>query len=168
MFKNILKKSNFILGIISVLITIQAGWFIGETTRKILITIVPLINKILLFFPKLFLGIDYGFWDFVGETIIIYAGSGAIYSFIVIFVPILLFEKIFKKKINWKPAIYLLLVCFIGLEIASDVRILNTVISNHPYPFIAKIIPIIAHGFGLFGMLYLAYVHVNADNIKNE
>ena len=152
--KKVLNKYNFILGITSVLITIQPGWYVGEISRKIFIVIYSIINKIFSFLPSL---TDYGLIDFIFENLIIYTGSSVVFACVTIFVPILLFEKVFKKKINWKPAIYLLVVWFLFLEIKTGQKILSTEIVGHAAPLFAKIIPIIGNFLGLFGTLYYAY-----------
>ena len=95
--------------------------------------------------------------DYIFENLIIYTGSSIAFAFVTIFVPILLFEKVFKKKINWKPAIYLLVVWFLFLEIKTGQEILSTEIVGHAAPLAAKIIPIIGNFLGLFGTLYYAY-----------
>ena len=89
--KKTLNKYNFILGIISVLITIQPGWYASEISRKILIVIYSIIHKIFSFLPSL---TDYGLIDFIFENLIIYTGSSIAFAFVTIFVPILLFEKV--------------------------------------------------------------------------
>ena len=159
--KKTLNKYNFILGIISVLITIQLGWYTAEILRKILIVIYSIIHKIFSFLPSL---TDYGLIDFIFENLIIYTGSSIAFAFVTIFVPILLFEKVFKKKINWKPAIYLLVVWFLFLEIKTGQKILSTEIVGHAAPLAAKIIPIIGNFLGLFGTLYYAYQYTNDKN----
>ena len=152
--KKTLNKYNFILGIISVLISIQPGWYAAEISRKILIVIYSIIHKIFSFLPSI---TDYGLIDFIFENLIIYTGSSIAFAFVTIFVPILLFEKVFKKKINWKPAIYLLVVWFLFLEFKTGQKILSTEIVGHAAPLAAKIIPIIGNFLGLFGTLYYAY-----------
>ena len=152
--KKTLNKYNFILGIISVLITIQPGWYASEISRKILIVIYSIIHKIFSFLPSL---TDYGLIDFIFENLIIYTGSSIAFACVTIFVPILLFEKVFKKQINWKPAIYLLVVWFLFLEFKTGQKILSTEIVGHAAPLAAKIIPIIGNFLGLFGTLYYAY-----------
>ena len=154
--KKTLNKYNFILGIISVLITIQPGWYAAEISRKILIVIYSIIHKIFSFLPSL---TDYGLIDFIFENLIIYTGSSIAFACVTIFVPILLFEKVFKKKINWKPAIYLLVVWFLFLEIKTGQKILSTEIVGYSAPLAAKIIPIIGNFLGLFGTLYYAYLY---------
>ena len=152
--KKTLNKYNFILGIISVLITIQPGWYAAEISRKILIVIYSIIHKIFSFLPSI---TDYGLIDFIFENLIIYTGSSIAFACVTIFVPILLFEKVFKKQINWKPAIYLLVVWFLFLEFKTGQKILSTEIVGHAAPLAAKIIPIIGNFLGLFGTLYYAY-----------
>ena len=159
--KKTLNKYNFILGIISVLITIQPGWYAAEISRKILIVIYSIIHKIFSFLPSI---TDYGLIDFIFENLIIYTGSSIVFAFVTIFVPILFFEKVFKKKINWKPAIYLLVVWFLFLEFKTGQKILSTEIVGHAAPLVAKIIPIIGNFLGLFGTLYYAYMYTE----KNE
>ena len=161
--KKTLNKYNYILGIVSVLITIQPGWYASEISRKILIVIYSIVHKIFSFFPFPPLT-EYGLIDFIFENLIIYTGSSIAFAFVTIFVPILLFEKVFKKQINWKPAIYLLVVWFLFLEFKTGQKILSTEIVGHAAPLVAKIISIIGNFLGLFGTLYYAYQYTNTKN----
>ncbi len=68
------NKFGSTLGVLTILISSYPAYHISEFSRPILTYIIPLVNKILLFFPKLFLGIEYGLFEFITETFIIFGG----------------------------------------------------------------------------------------------
>ena len=84
--KNTLNKFNFILGILSVIITFVPGMLIGEFAIIAIKVIGKIINSIISIFPSIYLR---GFID-------------------IIFIPILLFRKFTKLNINWLPSIIIL------------------------------------------------------------
>ena len=161
------NKFGSTLGVLTILISVYPGYHISEFSRPILMYIVPLINKILLFFPKLFLGIEYGWFEFIAETFIIFGGTGFIYSFIAIFVPILVFSKWIKKDINWKPAIYVLFFWLAFVEYKSNVKILSQDVGDLNR-FIYLLLPVIFHGVGLFGTLFFAYSHIEEKSTSKN
>ena len=97
------------------------------------------------------------------KIIIIFGGTGFIYGFIAIFVPILVFSKWIKKDINWKPAIYVLFFWLAFVEYKSNVKILSQDIGDSNR-FIYLWLPVIFHGVGLFGTLFFAYSYVEEKN----
>ena len=154
------NKFSSILGILIVFVSVYPAYHISEFSRDILIYIVPLINKILYFFPKLLLGIEPGWFDYISEAILIFGVTGFIYGFIAIFAPILIFDKWIKKEIKWKPAIYFLFFWLAIIEYKSNVKILSQDIGGHNI-FFTLWIPVIFHGIGLFGTLFVAYKFID-------
>lgn len=103
--KNTLNKFNFILGILSVIITFFPGMLIGEFAIIAIKVIGKIINSIISIFPSIYLR---GFIDIIFEAFAFTAiGRGIGVAFIV-FIPILLFRKFTKLNINWLPSIIIL------------------------------------------------------------
>jgi len=91
---------------------------------------------------------------------LIFGVTGFIYGFIAIFAPILIFDKWIKKEIKWKPAIYFLFFWLAIIEYKSNVKILSQDIGGHNI-FFTLWIPVIFHGIGLFGTLFVAYKFID-------
>ena len=110
--KNTLNKFNFILGILSVIITYFPGMLIGEfaiifikSIGTILIIIIEFIESISPI-PSPYVR---GFIDVIFEAFAFTAiGRGIGVAFIV-FIPILIFKKFTKLNINWLPSIFILI-----------------------------------------------------------
>ena len=157
---NFFKKFGSTLGVVSVLISVYPAYHISEFVRPILMYVIPLINKIIFFLPKLFLGLEPGWFEHTWEIIIIFGGTGFVYGFIAIFVPMIIFSQIIKKEINWKPAIYILFFWLAYVEDKSDLKILGQDTGGYNR-FTTLWLPIIFHGAGLFGTLIFAYAKID-------
>ena len=103
--KNTLNKFNFILGILSVIITFFPGMLIGEFAIIALKVIGKIINSIISIFPSIYLR---GFIDIIFEAFAFTAIGRGIGVAFIIFIPILLFRKFTKLNINWLPSIIIL------------------------------------------------------------
>ena len=165
---NFFNKFGSTLGVIVVLISVYPAYHISEFARPILMYVIPLINKILFYLPGLFLGIEQGWFEYTWETILIFGGTGFIYGFIAILVPMMIFSKLLKKEINWKPAIYILFFWLAYVEYLSAVKILSQDIGDYNR-FTTLWLPVIFHGVGLFGALVFAYAKTEEsyNEIKN-
>ena len=159
--KKFLNKFNFILGIVSVMITYFPGMLIGEFAIIILKVILKIINNILSFFDALLpIANPYvrGVVDIVLEAFAMTALGRAAGIYIIIFVPIIIFKKFTKIKINWLPTILLLiptLLWFGGIrQVVRYAELYNGAM------FIA-----ISLGFilGTFVPLYYAYLYVRDE-----
>lgn len=150
-----ISKFNFLIGIVVVMVAILPGWHAAEISRKLLLNIIPIISKTVQAIPNYVLGTESGSISFFLEQLIAYLTSSFLYSSITIFLPMLIFAKL-NKKINWKPAIYLLFVWFLFIEIQNDIRIINTDLIDHAAPFAAKSSAIIGNVIGIFAVLFAA------------
>ena len=103
--KNTLNKFNFILGILSVIITFLPGMLIGEFAIIAIKVIGKIINSIISIFPSIYLR---GFIDIIFEAFAFTAIGRGIGVAFIIFIPILLFRKFTKLNINWLPSIIIL------------------------------------------------------------
>ena len=103
--KNTLNKFNFILGILSVIITFFPGMLIGEFAIIATKVIEKIINSIISIFPSIYLR---GFIDIIFEAFAFTAIGRGIGVAFIIFIPILLFRKFTKLNINWLPSIIIL------------------------------------------------------------
>ena len=103
--KNTLNKFNFILGILSVIITFFPGMLIGEFAIIAINVIGKIINSIISIFPSIYLR---GFIDIIFEAFAFTAIARGIGVAFIIFIPILLFRKFTKLNINWLPSIIIL------------------------------------------------------------
>ena len=103
--KNTLNKFNFILGILSVIITFFPGMLIGEFAIISIKVIGKIINSIISIFPSIYLR---GFIDIIFEAFAFTAIGRGIGVAFIIFIPILLFRKFTKLNINWLPSIIIL------------------------------------------------------------
>jgi len=103
--KNTLNKFNFILGILSVIITYFPGMLIGEFAIIAIKVIGKIINSIISIFPSIYLR---GFIDIIFEAFAFTAIGRGIGVAFIIFIPILLFRKFTKLNINWLPSIIIL------------------------------------------------------------
>ena len=103
--KNTLNKFNFILGILSVIITFFPGMLIGEFAIIAIKVIGKIINSIISIFPSIYLR---GFIDIIFEAFTFTAIGRGIGVAFIIFIPILLFRKFTKLNINWLPSIIIL------------------------------------------------------------
>ena len=103
--KNTLNKFNFILGILSVIITFFPGTLIGEFAIIAIKVIGKIINSIISIFPSIYLR---GFIDIIFEAFAFTAIGRGIGVAFIIFIPILLFRKFTKLNINWLPSIIIL------------------------------------------------------------
>ena len=103
--KNTLNKFNFILGILSVIITFVPGMLIGEFAIIAIKVIGKIINSIISIFPSIYLR---GFIDIIFEAFAFTAIGRGIGVAFIIFIPILLFRKFAKLNINWLPSIIIL------------------------------------------------------------
>ena len=103
--KNTLNKFNFILGILSVIITFFPGMLIGEFAIIAIRVIGKIINSIISIFPSIYLR---GFIDIIFEAFAFTAIGRGIGVAFIIFIPILLFRKFTKLNINWLPSIIIL------------------------------------------------------------
>ena len=103
--KNTLNKFNFILGILSVIITFLPGMLIGEFAIISIKVIGKIINSIISIFPSIYLR---GFIDIIFEAFAFTAIGRGIGVAFIIFIPILLFRKFTKLNINWLPSIIIL------------------------------------------------------------
>ena len=110
--KNTLNKFNFILGILSIIITYFPGMLIGEFAI-IFIKIVGTILNIIIGFIESISPIPSpyvrGFSDVVFEAFTFTAIGRGIGVAFIIFIPILLFRKFTKLNINWLPSIIILI-----------------------------------------------------------
>ena len=104
--KNTLNKFNFILGILSVIITFFPGMLIGEFAIIAIKVIGKIINSIISIFPSIYLR---GFIDIIFEAFTFTAIGRGIGVAFIIFIPILLFRKFTKLNINWLPSIIILI-----------------------------------------------------------
>ena len=104
--KNTLNKFNFILGILSVIITFLPGMLIGEFAIIAIKVIGKIINSIISIFPSIYLR---GFIDIIFEAFAFTAIGRGIGVAFIIFIPILLFRKFTKLNINWLPSIIILI-----------------------------------------------------------
>ena len=103
--KNTFNKFNFILGILSVIITFFPGMLIGEFAIIAIKVIGKIINSIISIFPSIYLR---GFIDIIFEAFTFTAIGRGIGVAFIIFIPILLFRKFTKLNINWLPSIIIL------------------------------------------------------------
>ena len=103
--KNTLNKFNFILGILSVIITFFPGMLIGEFAIIAIKVIGKIINSIISIFPSIYLR---GFIDIIFEAFAFTAIGRGIGVAFINFIPILLFRKFTKLNINWLPSIIIL------------------------------------------------------------
>ena len=103
--KNTLNKFNFILGILSVIITFFPGMLIGEFAIIAIKVIGKIINSLISIFPSIYLR---GFIDIIFEAFAFTAIGRGIGVAFIIFIPILLFRKFTKLNINWLPSIIIL------------------------------------------------------------
>ena len=108
--KNTLNKFNFILGILSVIITFLPGMLIGEFAIIAIKVIGKIINSIISIFPSIYLR---GFIDIIFEAFAFTAIGRGIGVAFIIFIPILLFRKFTKLNINWLPSIIILVPIFL-------------------------------------------------------
>ena len=104
--KNTFNKFNFILGILSVIITFFPGMLIGEFAIIAIKVIGKIINSIISIFPSIYLR---GFIDIIFEAFAFTAIGRGIGVAFIIFIPILLFRKFTKLNINWLPSIIILI-----------------------------------------------------------
>ena len=109
--KNTLNKFNFILGILSVIITYFPGMLIGEFAIIFIKAIGTILNIIIGFIDSISpIPSPYvrGFFDVVFEAFAFTAIGRGIGVAFIIFIPILLFRKFTKLNINWLPSIIIL------------------------------------------------------------
>ena len=112
---NFFNKFNFTIGILAILISVYPAFYIMKSTQGVLLYIVPQIFSFFNYLPNLFLGIELGWFDFISQGILIFGTTGFVYSFIAIFVPILVFEKLIKKKNKLETSCiyFIFLVCYL-------------------------------------------------------
>jgi len=109
--KNTLNKFNFILGILSVIITYFPGMLIGEFAIIFIKAVGTILNIIIGFIESISpIPSPYvrGFFDVVFEAFTFTAIGRGIGVAFIIFIPILLFRKFTKLNINWLPSIIIL------------------------------------------------------------
>jgi len=156
------QEFNFIIGILAILISVYPAFYITKSVQGVLQYIVPRIFSFFYYLPNLFLGIEPGWFDFISQGILIFVTTGFVYSFIAIFVPILVFEKLIKKKINWKPAIYILFFWFAISEYNSSIG--NTLNQGLQISLgVTEWLAIIFREIGVFGTLFAASVYVKRN-----
>ena len=110
--KNTLNKFNFILGILSVIITYFPGMLIGEFAIIFIKAVGTILNIIIGFIESISpIPSPYvrGFFDVVFEAFTFTAIGRGIGVAFIIFIPILLFRKFTKLNINWLPSIIILI-----------------------------------------------------------
>jgi hypothetical protein len=156
--KKFLNKFNFILGIVSVMITYFPGMLIGELAIIILKVIGRIFNGVILFIENIFSFIPNPYWhsfvDAVFEAFALTAIGRAAGIFIIIGVPILIFKKFTKLNINWLPAILLLIPTLLWL---GGIRQVQTYAILYDGVYFVSI----SAGFilGTFVPLYYAYIY---------
>ena len=109
--KKILNKFNFILGIGLVLIMYFPGMLIGELSIILFKGIGSIFNFIINFINDILpIKSPYirGFTDIILEAFVLTFLGRAVGMYIIIYLPIMIFRKFTKIKINWTPAIILL------------------------------------------------------------
>ena len=149
----IINKLNFILGIIFVIISIIPGKFLEHIARIVM----TLVQTFFAYIPS---PAGRGFIDIIWESFVLEAFSTGVYCSTAIFLPIIIFDKFFKKtKINWTPSIIFLLLFFsyFGYEM---LKILFLAISDPNVGFtdiLRVIILIIGYCVGFMTPLYYAY-----------
>jgi len=110
--KNTLNKFNFILGILSIIITYFPGILIGEFAIIFIKAVGTILNIIIGFIETISpIPSPYvrGFFDVVFEAFTFTAIGRGIGVAFIIFIPILLFRKFTKLNINWLPSIIILI-----------------------------------------------------------
>lgn len=162
----IIKKLNFLIGIATIFIFKGIGWYGAEVSRKILIFIYELLRSI---FSSLPMADNYGLIDYIFETVCTYAISSMIYAWITIILPFLIFDKIFKFHINWRPAIYLLFLWF-GFDLFyTSLFIWNNDLGfGFSYALVAKVFAIIGNWLGVYVILFYALNATKLDKFSNE
>ena len=154
--KKFLNKFNFILGIVSVMITYFPGMLIGEFAIIILKVILKIINNILSFLDALMpIANPYvrGVVDIVLEAFAMTALGRAAGIYIIIFVPIIIFKKFTKININWLPAILLLIPMLAWTGLAQIERYAELYIG------LMFIVKTLGYTIGSFMPLYYAYIY---------
>ena len=161
----IITKLNFLIGIAAIIIFKGVGWYGAEVSRKILIFVYDLLRSI---FSSLPLADNYGLIDYIFETVCTYAISSMIYAWITIFLPFLIFKKIFKFNINWRPAIYLLFLWF-GFDLFFTSLFIwnNDLDAGFSYAYIAKVFAIIGNWLGVYVILFYALKSIKENKISN-
>jgi len=153
---SILKKLNFIFGIVFVIIGIIIGKFLEDIARVILNTIHNLLFSLGLGGPG-----SGGYIDLFWESFITEGLGTAVYSGTAIFGPILLFEKFFKNiKINWVPSIFLLFLFFLGFFINGLIQYFKGAPNVDFIDNIQIIVMYIGYFFGAFIPLIMALKYV--------
>ena len=162
--KKFLNKFNFILGIVSVMITYFPGMLIGEFAIIILKVILKIINNILSFFDALLpIANPYvrGVVDIVLEAFAMTALGRAAGIYIIIFVPIIIFKKFTKLNVNWLPSILILIPILLWF---GGIRQVERYAELYDGIYFASI----TLGFilGTFLPLYYAYLYVSEGDKK--
>ena len=104
---NILKKLNFIPGIILIVIFVFPARIIEDISRWIL----KLMNNIFFYFD--WMGLSGGYIGMFYEKLIIQGVGAAVYCAGMLLLPMYLHKKFFKKfEINWLPGIILVFTFF--------------------------------------------------------
>ena len=153
-----LNKLNFLLGIILVIISIIPAKILENITRTIMVFLQGLFALI----PG---PAGRGFIDIIYESFILEVVSTGVYCSTAIFLPIIIFNKFFKKiKINWTPSIILLALFFsyFGYEM---LKMTFSVISNPNAGFtdiIRMIILVAGYCVGFITPLYYAYSYTKS------
>ncbi len=154
--KKFLTKSNFIIGIVSVLITFIPGKLIGEFATIILRMLVAGFNKIMSILDTILpIANPYvrGFSDVLLEGFATTFFGSAAGVYITIFVPIIIFKKFTKININWLPAILLLIPMLAWTGFAQIVRYAELYIG------LMFIVKTLGYTIGSFMPLYYAYIY---------
>ena len=162
--KNTLNKFNFILGILSVIITYFPGMLIGEfaiifikaigTILYIIIGFIESISPI----PSPYVR---GFLDVVFEAFAFTAIGRGIGVAFIIFIPILLFKKFTKLNINWLPSIIILIPTLLWF---GGIRQIERYAELYEGVYFLSI----SAGFilGTFLPLYYAYLFMKKERIN--
>ena len=155
----ILNKFNFIIGIIAVFIALWPAKILEDIARFLL----GILQNIFYYIGGP--GVSGGYLDLFYESLVMEFVGTAVYCGSAIFLPIFLFEKLFKKiKINWVPAIALLFLMFLffGYKIISlswtspeDLDFVDT---------IQFIVMVIGYFAGFISPLVMALKHVGFDH----
>ena len=155
----ILNKLNFIIGFIAVLIAIWPAKILENIARFLL----GILQNIFYYIGGP--GVSGGYLDLFYESLVMEFVGTAVHCGAAIFLPILFFEKFFKKiKINWIPSIAFLFLWFLfwGFKIISmvwtspeDLDFVDT---------IQFIVMVIGYFAGFISPLVMALKHVGFDH----
>ena len=153
---NILNKLNFLLGIFSVIIFLLIAKFLEDLARYIL----SIIQNILYLISPYNTG---GYLDLFYESLVMEFVGTAVYSGAAIFIPILLFKKLFKKlEIYWLPSIVLLFIFFSFWGIATFVSYISFL--GDFVDTLQFIVMIIGYFAGYLFSIISAYNYVKKEN----